>query len=139
MYSLWHFCYISDMMDEQIDWTKLRARIASTPMPTSVKHIKKVEDVEDVDAVERRRAAARERSKKHYWANREHCIEVKKTWEAANPEKVKAKKKRYYDTHKNDPVWMEQHRQKNREYKARKKAEKEALKNESGTVLRTEA
>jgi len=70
---------------------------------------------------------ARARSKKRYWTKRDEVIAKRKEWEQKNPDKVKAKKKRFYEKHKLDPEWMEHHRQKNREYKARKRAEKAAL------------
>ena len=111
---------------DKIDWAELRRRIAATPIIVPPKHIKRPN--RSPESLEKRRIGARIRNKRRYWTKRDEVIAYRKAWEKANPEKVKAKKKRFYEKHKLDPVWMENHRQKNREYKARKRAEKEALK-----------
>lgn len=109
-------------MTDTIDWKELRRRIAETPVIVPPKHVKRPN--RSPESIEKRRASGRIRCKKRYWNNREHCLQLQREWEKAHPEKVKAKRKRYYEKHKNDPEWMEHHRQKNREYKARKRMEK---------------
>lgn len=103
---------------DTIDWKEVHRRIAETPVIVPPGPSRK--------SIERRRRRDRERWNKYYHENTEHCHERQKEWEQANPDKVKAKRKRFYERHKLDPVWMENHRQKNREYKARKRAEKAA-------------
>lgn len=108
-----------------IDWAEVRRRIGSAPVtrPRRIAH-----PCRSPESLERRRAGARERQKRHYWADPEKSRKRAREWEKLNPDKVKAKKKRFYDSHKNDPVWMEEHCRRNREYKARKKAERLASK-----------
>lgn len=106
-------------MADEIDWARLRARIAETPVVVKPKYIKHPNRSQE--SLEKRRIGARIRNKNRYWANREECLASNRAWEKANPEKVKAKKKRFYDSHKNDPIWMENHRLKNRETKIRRK------------------
>lgn len=113
-------------MSDAIDWVELRRRIALTPVivpPKRVKHPNR-----SPESIERRRASGRIRCKRRYWKNREHCLQLQREWEKAHPERVKAKRKRYYESHKNDPEWMERHRQKNREYKARRREREMAQK-----------
>lgn len=106
-------------MADDIDWAKLRARIAETPVVVKPKHIKHPN--RSPESIEKRKIGARARNKKRYWANRDECLAENRAWEKANPEKVKAKKKRFYDAHKTDPAWMENHRRKNKETKMRRK------------------
>ena len=110
------------MKSDVVDWKKLRERIAETPVIMPRKHRRHRNA--SPEAVEARRADDRERWRRNYHAKPEQYHAMQKAWEDANPEKVKAKRKRFYDSHKNDPEWMENHRRKNREYKARKRAEK---------------
>jgi len=112
--------------NDKIDWAELRRRIAAVPIIIPPKHVKHPN--RSPESIEKRRIRSRERSRKRYWTKRDEVIAYRKKWEQENPDKVKAKKKRFYEKHKLDPVWMENHRQKNREYKARKRAEKEAQK-----------
>lgn len=119
-------------MSDAIDWVELRRRIALTPVIVPPKHVKRPN--RSPESIERRRASGRIRSKKRYWNNREHCLFLQREWEKENPEKVKAKRKRYYENHKDDPEWMEHHRQKNREYKARKMERDKAQKAMSNIV-----
>lgn len=114
------------MSNDAIDWKKLRARIAETPIIIPPKHVKHPN--RSPESLEKRREGARIRNRRRYWTKRDEVIAYRKAWEKANPEKVKAKKKRFYEKHKQDPEWMEKHRQKNREYKARKRAERQAQK-----------
>lgn len=98
---------------EQIDWTDVRRRIASTPVvvkppPTDA-------------ALDRKRKMARDRWHRRYDADPEHCREVRRAWEAANQDKVKANRARCYEKLKQDPVRLERKRQRQRDYKARKK------------------
>lgn len=67
----------------------------------------------------------RQRWNKYYHENPEHCHEWQKKWEAANQDKVKAKRQRCYEKLKQDPVRLERKRQRNREYKARKRIERQ--------------
>ena len=109
-------------MADEIDWAKLRARLRETPIVVKPKHVKHPN--RSPESLEKRREGARARCKKHYWANREECLRLQKEWEKANPEKVKAKRKRCYEKHKTDPEWMERKRARQREYKRRKKLER---------------
>lgn len=110
------------MNEYAIDWTALRKRIAQTPVvvPPRRQHKKSLSP----EAAEARRVRARERWTERYRANPEKYRAMQKKWEAAHPDRVKAKRQRFYERHKTDPEWMENHRRKNREYKARKKAER---------------
>lgn len=114
-------------MTDGIDWKLVRKRIAETPIVVPKKP--------SPEAQEKKRAKSRARWKKHYWSNREKCLELQKEWEKANPEKVKAKRKRYYDTHKDDPEFKERKNARNREYKKRKREEKAAALQISGQLL----
>ena len=100
-------------MADEIDWGKLRARLLETPIVVKPKHIKHPN--RSPESQEKRKAGARARSKKRYWANREKCLRLQREWELDNPEKVKAKKHRYYEAHKDDP-----------EFKAKRAAWKKA-------------
>lgn len=46
---------------------------------------------------EERKARARERAHKWYWANRERALERDKQWRAANPEKSRERQRRQYE------------------------------------------
>lgn len=109
-------------MIDTIDWIKLRQRIQETPIVVPVRHARRLN--KSPEAAESHRAAARERWKRHYWENREHCLERQKAWELANPEKVKAKRKRSYKKHKDDPEFKAKKAAYNKAYKARKKMER---------------
>lgn len=104
-----------------IDWSELHARICETPIVGRPKHIKHPN--RSPKSFERRKVRARERSRERYWANREECLRLQREWEKANPEKVKAKKKRFYDAHKNDPVFKAKRAAQKKVYRERKKAE----------------
>ena len=103
-------------MTDTIDWTRLRARISETPVAYKQKPV-----IRKAKTPEEKRADACKRSKKYYWSHRQERIDAFKAWERNNPEKVKAKKHKYYAAHKTDPEWMEHHRQKNRDFKKRKR------------------
>lgn len=120
-------------MADEIDWAKLRARLRETPIVVKPKHVKHPN--RSPESLEKRREGARARCKKHYWANREECLRLQKEWEKANPEKVKAKKHRYYEKHKDDPVFREKRAAWQKAYKARKKAERLALKAQTSNVV----
>lgn len=120
-------------MKDGIDWQLLRGKIAATPVAIHPKHIKHPNRSKESE--EKRKAGARARSKKRYWSNREKCLELQREWEKANPEKVKAKRKRYYDNHKDDPEFKERKNARNREYKKRKREEKAAALQVSGQLL----
>ena len=75
-------------MADDIDWAKLRARIAETPVVVKPKHIKHPN--RSPESIEKRKIGARARNKKRYWANRDECLAENRAWEKANPEKVKA-------------------------------------------------
>lgn len=109
-------------MTENIDWAELRRRIQETPIVEPVKHIRHPN--RSPESTEKRKAAARKRWKDFYWENREHCLERQKAWELANPEKVKAKRKRSYEKHKDDPEFKAKKAAYNKAYKARKKMER---------------
>lgn len=108
--------------EDAIDWKELRRRIAETPIIIPPKHIKRPN--RSPESLEKRRKSSRERWKKFYYNNLEYCHERQKQWEHANPEKMKAKRSRYYAKLKLDPERLERKRQRNREYKARKRMEK---------------
>lgn len=109
-------------MENQIDWKEVRRRIQETPIVVKPKHVKRPN--RSPESIERRRASGRIRSKRRYWNHREECLRWQREWEKANPEKVKAKRKRCYEKHKTDPEWMERKRARQREYKRRKKLER---------------
>lgn len=115
-------------MDYEIDWRRLRERLQDTPVIVPVKHVRKIH--RSPESLEKRKVGARARSKKRYWENREQCLKVNREWERANPEKVKAKKHRYYEKHKNDPEFKHKKAEHNRMYKARKRAERQAASGE---------
>ena len=110
-------------MDYEIDWRRLRERLQDTPVIVPVKHVRKIH--RSLESLEKRKVGARARSKKRYWGNREQCLKANREWELANPEKVKAKKHRYYEKHKNDPEFKRKKAEYNRMYKARKRAERQ--------------
>lgn len=115
--------------DDKIDWTKLRARIAATPviLPKTKKELEQ-------ERIERKKRLAREKWRKHYIEHRDKCLAKQKAWEQAHPDKVRAKKQRFYAIHKTDSEWMEKHRRQNREYKARRR-ERERLANEQAKAV----
>ena len=100
-------------MADLIDWKELRRRIALTPVI--------VPPAPSREALERKRKKDRDRWNNHYHDNLEHCHARQKAWEEKNPDKVKAKRDRCYAKMKLDPVRMERKRERQRQYKARKK------------------
>lgn len=108
-------------MADTIDWSKLRARLLETPIVVKPKHIKHPH--RSPESLEKRKVGARARSKKRYWANREECLRLQREWEKANPEKVKEKKRRYYEKHKNDPEFKAKRAAWKKAARARKRAE----------------
>ena len=96
-----------------IDWKEVRRRIQMTPVV--------VPPVPSPEALERKRAKSRAKWNKYYHSHLEHCHSRQKAWEEANPEKVKAKRDRCYAKLKLDPVRLERKRERQRQYKARKK------------------
>lgn len=106
---------------DTIDWSKLRARLLETPIVVKPKHIKHPN--RSPESQEKRKVGARARSKKRYWANREECLRLQREWEKANPEKVKEKKHRYYEKHKNDPEFKAKRAAWKKAARARKRAE----------------
>lgn len=108
--------------EDAIDWNELRRRIAATPIIVPPKHIKRPN--RSPESIAKRKERARVRWKEFYHENLEHCRERQRAWEHANPDKVRAKRKRSYEKMKLDPEWLERKRQRNREYKARKRMEK---------------
>lgn len=106
-------------MSEVIDWQEVRRRIAETPVVVPPHRVRKYKRTPE--AIERRKVKSRERWRKFYHENLEYCHERQKAWEQANPDKIKAKRQRYYDKLKQDPERLERKRQRQREYKARLK------------------
>ena len=102
-------------MEDGIDWGRLRARLLETPIVVKPKHVKRPN--RSPESLERRRVAARERSRKAYWEHREEHLAAQRAWEKANPEKVRAKRKRFYDAHKDDPDFKEKKALRNKAYK----------------------
>ena len=123
-------------MDYEIDWRRLRERLQDTPVIVPVKHVRKIH--RSPESLEKRKAGARARSKKRYWDNREQCLKANREWELANPDKVKAKKHRYYENHKNDPEFKRKKAEYNRMYKARKRAERQASSGEVPVITVTD-
>lgn len=109
-------------MKDTIDWSEVRRRIQEKPIVFKPKHVRKPN--RSPESVEKRKIGSRKRSKKYYWNHREELLEKNKQWAAEHPERIKAKKKRYYEKHKQDPEWLERKRARQREYKRRKKLEK---------------
>ena len=110
------------MTGQGIDWAKLHQRIQESPVIQPVRHIRKPN--RSPESIERRAQRARERWKAFYWDHREHCLERQRAWELANPEKVKAKRKRSYEKYKDDPEFKAKKAQYSKLYKARKKQER---------------
>lgn len=111
---------------DAIDWAELRRRIAGTPYIVPPRYVRKRKPPNrSLESLEKRRARARVRWVEYYQENKEHCHERQKAWEQANPDKVKAKKHRYYEKHKQDPEWLEAKRARQRAYKLRKKLERQ--------------
>ena len=109
-------------MADMIDWALVRKRIAQTEVVLPKrKGTRKKRTPEDLEEYRRKE---RERNKDYRERNPDKVHEREKRWRHDNPDKVRAKKKRFYDAHKDDPVWMEEHRRRNREYKLRKRLEK---------------
>jgi len=102
-----------------IDWAEVRRRIAETPISVPPKHVKRPN--RSPESLERRKVKARERQKRHYWNHHDEMLAKYHKWEQENPDKVKAKRQRYYERLKQDPERLERKRQRNREYKRRKK------------------
>ena len=109
-------------MADTIDWTLLRKRIAQTEVVLPER--KRTRKDRTLEELEEYRRKERERNKDYRERNPDKVHEREKRWRHDNPDKVRAKKKRFYDAHKGDPVWMEEHRRRNREYKLRKRLEK---------------
>ena len=109
-------CSRTEVKPDTIDWKEVRRRIAETPVIVPPGPSRK--------SIERRRRRDRERWNKYYHENPEHCHARQKEWELANPDKVKAKRQRCYEKMKLDPERLERKRQRNREYKARKRLER---------------
>lgn len=111
-------------MENEIDWRRLRERLQDTPVIVPVKYVRKIH--RSPESLEKRKAGSRARNKKRYWENREQCLKANREWELANPDKVKAKKHRYYEKHKNDPEFKRKKAEYKRMYTARKRAERQA-------------
>lgn len=104
-----------------IDWKEVRRRIAETPISVPPKHVKRPN--RSPESLELRRERARIRNKEYREEHKEQIREWYREWQRANPEKVREKKRRYYEKLKQDPERLERKRQRNREYKARKRHE----------------
>lgn len=103
---------------DAIDWKEVRRRIAETPVIVPPGPTK--------ESLERRHRRDRERWNRYYHEHPEHCHARQRAWELAHSEKVKDKRYRYYEKLKQDPERLERKRQRNREYKARKRLAKMA-------------
>ena len=102
-----------------IDWKEVRRRIAETPVVTPPKHVKHPN--RSPESLQRRKERARIRNKEYREEHKEQIREWYRQWQRANPEKVRAKKQRYYEKLKQDPARLERKRQRDREYKKRLK------------------
>ena len=110
---------------EKIDWKKLRERIAEGPIYPMVKdNPNKRKKPKTLEEIEEYRAKERKRNKEYREKNPDKVHAMEKRWRHENPDKVKAKKKRFYEKHKQDPVWLEKKRARQRDYKRRKKLQK---------------
>ena len=133
-------------MEDEIDWKKLRERIAKGPIFPLVKENKNQKTKgKTPEEIQEFKQKEHDRLKKWREEHPEKCRELQRDWAHRNPDKVKAKRKRNYDAHKDDPEWRnhrvekqrafmerlkadpvhyELFKQKKREYKQRKKLEK---------------
>lgn len=138
-------------MEDEIDWKKLRERIAEGPIFPLVKENKNQKTKgKTPEEIQEFKQKEHDRQKKWREEHPEKCRELQRDWAHRNPDKVKAKRKRNYDAHKDDPEWRnhrvekqrafmerlkadpvryELFKQKKREYKQRKKLEKLQNKN----------
>ena len=96
-----------------IDWKEVRRRILLTPVA--------VPPVPSRESLERKRAKDRARWNRFYHEHPGHCHGRQKAWEEANPDKVKAKRDRCYAKLKLDPARLERKRERQRQYRARRK------------------
>lgn len=135
------------MKENEIDWKKLRQRIAEVPIFPLVKENKNQKTKgKTPEEIQEFKQKEHDRQKKWREEHPEKCREMQRDWAHRNPDKVKAKRKRNYDNHKDDPEWRnhrsekqrafmerlkadpvryELFKQKKREYKQRKKLEKQ--------------
>lgn len=114
--------------EEGIDWKKLRERIAEGPIYPMVKdNPNKRKKPKTPEEIEEYRAKERKRNKEYREKNPDKVHAREKRWRHENPDKVKAKKKRFYEKHKQDPVWLEAKRARQREYKRKKKLKQLAI------------
>lgn len=135
------------MKENEIDWKKLRERIAEGPIFPLVKENKNQKTKgKTPEEIQEFKQKEHDRQKKWREEHPEKCRELQRDWAHRNPDKVKAKRKRNYDAHKDDPEWRnhrvekqrafmerlkadpvryELFKQKKREYKQRKKLEKQ--------------
>ena len=135
------------MKENEIDWKKLRERIAEGPIFPLVKENKNQKTKgKTPEEIQEFKQKEHYRQKKWREEHPEKCRELQRDWAHRNPDKVKAKRKRNYDAHKDDPEWRnhrvekqrafmerlkadpvryELFKQKKREYKQRKKLEKQ--------------
>ena len=109
-------------MSDAIDWKEVRRRIQEKPLVVKPKHVRKPN--RSPESIEKRKVGARARSKKYYWSHRDELLEKNRKWSKEHPDRIKAKKKRFYEKHKTDPEWLEKKRARQREYKRRKKLER---------------
>lgn len=114
--------------EEGIDWKKLRERIAQGPIfPIVKEHPKKRKKPKTPEEIEEYRAKERKRNKEYREKNPDKVHAREKRWRQENLDKVKAKKKRFYEKHKQDLVWLEAKRARQREYKRKKKLQRLAI------------
>lgn len=63
------------------------------------------------------------RCREYYQEHKDELRAKYKEWAVANPDKVKAKKKRYYERHKDDPAFKAKRAEWKRMWRARVKVE----------------
>jgi len=102
-----------------IDWAEVRRRIAETPISVPPKHVKRPN--RSPESLERRKERARLWNKEYRKEHKDQIREWYREWQRDNPEKVREKKRRYYEKLKQDPERLERKRRQNREYKKRQK------------------
>ena len=105
------------MKENEIDWKKLRERIAEGPIFPLVKENKNQKTKgKTPEEIQKFKQKEHDRQKKWREEHPEKCRELQRDWSHRNPDKVKAKRKRNYDAHKDDPEWRKHKSEKQKRY-----------------------
>lgn len=106
-------CPYPDCVNDDLSFDELNEDVIPTDIPREVKMAR----MRSNRYAEKHREEIRKRSLDYYYDNRESLIKKSKEWQKENRYRIAAaKRKRYQDN-------LEQERQKQRDYRAKKKAE----------------